>query len=49
VPRGAWLLHRPGSDRKHVHVSAYDPKRSGIVVDVSLYDADTGVFVRVVR
>jgi hypothetical protein len=48
VPAGAWLLHRPDDDRKHVRVTAYDTRHPGVVIAVRLYDADTGVFVRVI-
>ena len=48
VPAGAWLLHRPGDDRKHVRVTAYDDRRPGVVLAVRLYEANTGVFVRLV-
>lgn len=48
VPAGAWLLHRPGDDRRHVRVTAYDDRRPGAVLAVRLYDAESGAFVRVV-
>jgi hypothetical protein len=46
VPPGAWLIHRPHDEPKHVDVSAYDMQRPGIVIDVGIFDAASGIFIR---
>lgn len=46
APAGAWIVYRPGEDRKHVHVREVDEKRAGVIVRVRVYDASSGAFVR---
>lgn len=46
APAGAWIVYRPGKDRKHVHVRYLDAKRVGVVVRVRVYEASSGKFVR---
>lgn len=45
VPLGAWLLHRPDKDKKHVHVSVYDQAKPGIVIVIRVFKASNGQFV----
>jgi hypothetical protein len=46
VPPGAWLIQRPYDNPKHVDVSAYDVQRPGIVIDIGIFDAASGIFIR---
>jgi len=46
APPGAWIVYRPGGDRKHVHVRYVDAKRAGVVVRIRVYEASSGKFVR---
>lgn len=45
VPLGAWLIHRPGRDEQHVHVSVYDRSRPGVVIIIRVFEVATGRFV----
>ncbi len=45
VPAGAWLLHRPPDDPAFVEVSVYEGRKTGFVVEVRVYDAETGRFI----
>jgi|EndMetStandDraft_7_1072992.scaffolds.fasta_scaffold189580_2 hypothetical protein len=47
VPAGAWLIRRPDADPQYVDVSVYDQRRPGVVLDVGIFDARTGAFVRI--
>ena len=47
VPLGAWLIEHPTHDRDHVHVNVYDQARPGRTIEVRVYNANTGGFVRV--
>lgn len=42
VPPGAWLIARPPHEPRRVHVDFYDAAQAGVVLGVSVYDADTG-------
>lgn len=46
APAGSWIVYRPGSDRKVVHVREIDRRRAGVVVRVRIFDAASGVFLR---
>lgn len=46
LPPGAWLIEHPPHDREHVHVNVYDAERSGRRIEVRVYNASSGVFVR---
>jgi hypothetical protein len=39
---GTWILYRPGKDKKVVHVKEIDSRRSGVIVRLRIYDAQTG-------
>ncbi len=45
VPAGAWLLHRPADDPAIVEVSVYGGRQTQLVVEVRVYEAETGRFV----
>ena len=46
IPPGAWLLSRPSTGKKNVHVRVYDQARPGIIVVIRVFDAATGRFVQ---
>jgi hypothetical protein len=43
---GSWVLYRPGKDKKVVHVKEVDSRRSGVIVRLRIYDAQSGNFIR---
>ncbi|HXE57532.1 MAG TPA: hypothetical protein VNK43_05990 [Gemmatimonadales bacterium] len=46
APAGSWILYRPASDKKVVHVRVVDERRAGAVVKVRVYAVANGAFVR---
>lgn len=48
VPPGAWLIRHPMGAANHVHVSAYDPHRPGVVQAIGEFDIGSGMFVRII-
>jgi hypothetical protein len=46
APAGSWIIYRPGTDRKVVHVRETDPRRAGVVVRVQVFDLSTNRLVR---
>ena len=42
APAGSMILYRPSKDRKHVEAWYVDHQRSGVIVRVELFDAETG-------
>jgi hypothetical protein len=46
APAGSWIVYRPTSDRKLVHVRLVDERQPGIVVRVRVFEVETGRFVR---
>lgn len=46
VEPGGWVFS-PGPRRQEIEVTVYDERRPGIVVDVGIFDARTGVLIRV--
>lgn len=44
APAGAWVLYRP--DRKEVHTRVIHDRRPGVVVDVRVFDAQRGRYLR---
>ncbi len=46
APAGAWILYRPGADRRVVHVRYMDERHTGIVLRIRVFDAESGVFIR---
>jgi hypothetical protein len=49
APAGSWILYRPTADRRVVHVREVDARRAGIVVNVRVFDAASGAYLRDVR
>jgi hypothetical protein len=47
VPAGAWLVRRPDAQPEYVDVSVYDQRRPGVVLNVGIFDAHTGAFIRI--
>lgn len=45
VPPGAWLLHRPQWDPERIEVTVYDEVRVGVVIEVRLFNVETGAFI----
>jgi hypothetical protein len=46
APAGSWVLYRPSSDSKVVHNRVIDSRRAGVVMEVRVYDADRGTYLR---
>jgi hypothetical protein len=46
APPGSWLVYRPTTDRRVVHVREIDSRRAGVVVRVRVFDVQTGRVVR---
>ena len=46
APGGSWVLYRPGRSRKEVGVRHIHSDRVGVVVQVRIFQADTGEFLR---
>lgn len=47
VPAGAWIIQRPEDNPAYVDVEVYETSRPGIVLDIGVFDAATGAFIRV--
>jgi hypothetical protein len=45
VPPGAWLVSRPGKNRKKVEVSVYDADIPGVILVIRLFEAASGKFI----
>ncbi len=46
APAGAWILYRPGRDRRIVHVRYLHEQRSGVIVRVRVFEAESGKYLR---
>ncbi len=46
APAGSWIVYRPGEERRYVYVRVVDERRSGVVIRVRVFDAESGEFVR---
>lgn len=44
APPGSWVLYRPPDDVRVVHARVMDPERSGVVVRISIFDAEKGTY-----
>jgi hypothetical protein len=40
------LLHRPADDARYVDVSVYDNHRPDVILEIRVFEAATGAFVR---
>ncbi len=46
APAGSWVLYRPGRSRREVGVRHIHADRAGVVVQIRIFRADTGEFLR---
>jgi hypothetical protein len=46
APAGAWILYRPGADRRVIHVRYLDERRAGTIIRIRVFDAQSGAFLR---
>jgi hypothetical protein len=46
APAGSWILYRPASSARLVHVRVVDEHRAGKVVRLRVFEIDSGKFVR---
>jgi hypothetical protein len=46
APAGSWVLYRPASESKEVHVRVLDSRRRGVVWRIYVYDAESGSYIR---
>jgi len=42
------MLIRPGARPHEMEVAVYDPRRPGIVIDVGIFDANSGAMIRII-
>ena len=40
------MLHRPADEPRYVDVSVCDKRRPGVIVEIRIFEAETGTFVR---
>ena len=46
APAGSWILYRPSTDRKVVHVRTVSSDHAGRVVRIRIYDIERGAYLR---
>ena len=46
APAGSWILYRPLSERRLVHVRVVHDRRPGVVVRVRVFEVEGGKFVK---
>jgi len=46
APAGSWILYRPATSTRLVHVRIVDEHRAGIVVRLRVFEIESGTFVR---
>jgi hypothetical protein len=46
APAGSWILYRPTSERRLVHVRYVDDRRPGTVIRIRVFEAESGKYVR---
>jgi hypothetical protein len=46
APAGSWIVERPGTDKKVVHVRVVDERRPGVVVRMQVYQIRDGKLTR---
>ena len=44
APAGAWVLYRPTRNRRLLYVREVDPRKSGVVIRVRMYDVSSGKY-----
>jgi hypothetical protein len=46
APAGSWIVYRPSTDRKIVHIRVVDERRPGVIVRLRVYEIRGGALVR---
>lgn len=46
APAGAWVIYRPAYDSRFVYVQLIHPRYAGVVIEVHVYDAYYGTYIR---
>lgn len=49
APPDSWVLYRPTRDRRNIHVRIIDSRRRSAVVEVLIYNAENGRYVKSVE
>lgn len=44
APPDSWVLYRPRTDTRLIHVRLVDPERAGVITKVRVYDAERGTY-----
>jgi hypothetical protein len=44
APPDSWVLYRPRTDTRLIHVRVVDPDRIGVITKVRVYDAERGTY-----
>ena len=44
APPGSWVLYRPKDDVRVVHARVMHPEQAGVVVRISIFDAEKGTY-----
>ena len=44
APPDSWVLYRPRTDTRLIHVRMVDPDRAGVITQVRVYDAERGTY-----
>ena len=44
APPDSWVLYRPRTDTRLIHVRIVDPDRAGVITQVRVYDAERGTY-----
>jgi hypothetical protein len=44
APPESWVLYRPRTDTRLIHVRIVDPERAGVIAKVRVYDAERGTY-----
>jgi hypothetical protein len=44
APPESWVLYRPRTDTRLIHVRVVDPERAGVIAKVRVYDAERGTY-----
>jgi hypothetical protein len=46
APAGSWILFRPSSDRRLVHVRYVHEVKNGVIIRVRVFEAESGKYLR---
>ena len=44
APPGSWVIYRPEDDVRVVHTRVMHPEKAGVVIRISIFDAETGTY-----